>query len=356
MNKIRVRLILLAPVAYILTLWAQANPLKVELLYSRDRYLRFAGLLSRATGVLPFSLGELITVATVVVTIWTLARAVKKAFRGSPGSRVAPLAGWLSGFIAAACGVWLLFFCVWGANYYRMPLAGSIGLEVRERSLEDLARLCRTLIGRANVARAIAGEDSQTVVDILGRAALGYDVISGQGLPVGGQFGRPKAVFLSRAMTWAGISGVYFPYTCEANVDAEQMIFMIPSTALHEMAHQRGFAREDEANYLAYRAGIAHPDADFQYSGLLLAAIHAMNALYDNDRALYRQLYALYSDGVKRDLKAQTDFWRQYEGPVERASTRINDTYLKSQGQKAGVASYGRMVDLLLAELVPAPE
>jgi hypothetical protein len=57
-----------------------------------------------------------------------------------------------------------------------------------------------------------------------------------------------------------------------------------------------------------------------------------------------------YSEGVRHDLTELNEFWEQYEGPVERTSNRINNTYLKANNQKDGVHSYGRMVDLLIAE------
>jgi hypothetical protein len=44
------------------------------------------------------------------------------------------------------------------------------------------------------------------------------------------------------------------------------------------------------------------------------------------------------------------EFWKKYEGPIEDISSAINDAYLKANRQKDGIYSYGRMVDLLIAE------
>ena len=59
------------------------------------------------------------------------------------------------------------------------------------------------------------------------------------------------------------------------------------------------------------------------------------------------------SDGVRRDLNDQRDYWKQYEGKVEETFTQMNQTYLKLNGVNDGVQSYGRVVDLLLAYYEP---
>lgn len=151
-------------------------------------------------------------------------------------------------------------------------------------------------------------------------------------------------------MSYTGITGIYIPYTGEANVNINSTDFMLPSTVAHEMAHQRGFAREDEANYIAYLTCSMHPDRDFQYSGVMLALIYSMNALAENDIEAYKVLRSKYSEGVKNDLRYDAEFWAKYEGKTQEISNNVNNTYLKSNGQKDGVQSYGRMVDLLIAE------
>jgi hypothetical protein len=161
---------------------------------------------------------------------------------------------------------------------------------------------------------------------------------------------RPKPLLTSAALSWLGITGIYSPFTGEPNVNMTLPDSELPFAASHEVAHQRGFAREDEANYLGYVACRLHPDADFRYSGRLAASVYAMNALALRDRAAWKRLEAGRSAGVGRDLAALVAWAERYRGPVERLSARLNDAYLRSQGQPEGVESYGRVVDLLLAE------
>jgi hypothetical protein len=256
----------------------------------------------------------------------------------------------------------LVYFCfllLWGFNYYRSPFSTISGLDVRPSSVKELQELCSNLLSRANSLRTQVHENNAGVMKlssgrqyVLDAASKGYFNAAAVYPELGGKYGRPKGVLplMSTAMSYAGISGVYFPYTGEANVNTLITDSEFPFTACHEMAHQHGFSREDEANYIAYFVCTKHPDVDFQYSGVLMALIESTNALYSQDKNAFKTLRGQYSEGVLRDLKAINSFWQQYEGPINDVSTKINDAYLKANNQNEGVKSYGRMVDLLLAE------
>ena len=62
-----------------------------------------------------------------------------------------------------------------------------------------------------------------------------------------------------------------------------------------------------------------------------------------------KQVQALYSENLRRDLEYYSRFWDKYEGRTSEVAEKVNDTYLKSNRQVDGIKSYGRMVDLLLA-------
>jgi hypothetical protein len=151
-------------------------------------------------------------------------------------------------------------------------------------------------------------------------------------------------------MSQTEITGIFFPFTMEANVNVDVPDYSIPVTMLHELAHLRGFMREDEANFIAYLAGIKSDNVELNYSGTMLALIIAGNALYDQSPELYFEIRKGYSDGVINDIRANSMYWQQYEDTVvSTISNKINDTYLKVNAQADGVKSYGRMLDLLLA-------
>ena len=154
---------------------------------------------------------------------------------------------------------------------------------------------------------------------------------------------------ISKVLSYTGITGIYFPFTAEANYNNDFPMSLVGSTICHELAHRQGFAREDEANFISYLVCVNSDNDYLNYSGLLLATTHSMNKLNENDPQSFYELAATYSSEVAADLTAERIYWHARTGDVEEAFTRINDTYLKSHDLADGVESYGRMVDLLLA-------
>ncbi|MGE5632847.1 MAG: DUF3810 domain-containing protein, partial [Caulobacteraceae bacterium] len=330
----KLAVVLLIPIGIILVHFSSTQPALVEALYSEKLYRVIGQPISLITGIFPFSLAELIVFfVPAAIVIYTLTTAIKFFFhaRGS----ISKLLNYILNLLMFVSIAFFLFISIWGLNYYRLPFASIAGLDVRPSSVVELEEVCEVLISNANALRSKVSQDSDGVMDIkenkrqiLKRCIKGYERASLIYPQLGGKYGTPKPVYFSRLMSYTGISGIYFPFTAEANVNVDVPDSMIPCTASHEMAHQRGFAREDEANYIAYLTCVAHPDADFQYSGTLLALINAMNALYNGDSREYFKLSEGYSDGIVRDLKAIDAYWKQYEGPVEKTSDRINNAYL----------------------------
>lgn len=347
---------LLIPLGAVLAHISSKKPALVERFYSEGIYQPIGSILSRVTGIFPFSVAELIVIlipaAFIVYTVMVLAKTVSRH-----GTNTMPLIKYATNILMIVSIAFFGFVSLWGLNYYRMPFAEIAGLEVQPASVKELESLCLSLIERANTLRSEIDVDAEGNMnipgsrrDILNSCYKGYEALAQSYPELAGSYGNPKPIALSRLMNYTGICGIYFPFTGEANVNVSIPEFSLPSTASHEMAHQRGFSREDEANYISYLACTAHPEANFKYSGVLLALTNSMNALYQNDRSSFLKLSQNYSEGVRHDLAELNKFWAQYEGPVERTSERINNTYLKANNQKDGVRSYGRMVDLLIAE------
>ncbi len=349
-NKIRLIIILLFPITLILNFITKKYPEYIEKFYATKTDKIVREFLSRITGVLPFSVGDFLVLALVIILAVMLFILIIETIKGRFLNSFLNVAVFLS-------ALYILFMLLWGLNYNRHPFAEIAGLKVENSSKQELYALCSQLIERANNLRNFVTEDSEGVMTIEGgyksvfnRAYQGYDKASKLYPELGGSYGKPKPILLSEVLCYTGITGIYMPYTGEANVNIKIKDFMLPCTTAHEMAHQRGFAREDEANFIGYLTCSMHPDKDFQYSGVMLAVIYSMDALYSSDPEAYEILSQKYSPGVKRDLRNDSDFWAKYRGKVEKISNNVNDKFLKSNGQEDGVESYGRMVDLLIAE------
>jgi len=360
MIKKWIRAIVLYALAFSGLLWANLAarfPQRVEILYSSSLYRWVIPLYSRITGVFPFSVAELVVVSLVVFALYLGVRGAVKLIR----TRRLPAFS-LSRFgrlVLVLAGLYTAFILMWGLNYHRLSFAELTGKTIQPGTTQELHDLTLDLIGRANELRSLVQEDQQGVMrlqgsvrDMFRRAHLGYIEAAKLYPQLGGRYGRPKGIVNTWYMNRTGIGGIYIPFTAEANVNVAMPHIVLPFTTTHEMAHQRGFAREDEANYIAYLTCVLHPDPDFQYSGVLFALINTLRSLRSQDAELHSQVMKELSEGVKRDLDNWNEYWIKYQGGLlQRISDRVNDAYLRSNRQTDGIQSYGRMADLLLAEM-----
>ena len=159
-----------------------------------------------------------------------------------------------------------------------------------------------------------------------------------------------KPVVASEVLSYAHILGIYTYYTGESNVNVNFPDYTLPYTCAHEMSHQRGFSREDEANFMAYLVCIASEDAYIQYSGYYNMYEYVMNALYSADKEAYSKVYYSTAREIRWESAAYGEFYEKYrENKVADVSNTVNNGYLQSQGQTQGVMRYGLVVDLMAA-------
>jgi len=350
-------LVALIPAGVALQVVASWAPGVVERVYSSGLYPWLSRAMTTLTGWFAFSLAEMALIAIGIWIVIVLGVTVFQLLVRHRSIRNVLLNGVVK-TLAAAGAIYFAALVLWGLNNHRPTFADSSGLDASPASVAELRAVCETLIDEANDLRAQVDVDAKGAMRVRGsrehvleRAARGFDGLDRDYPGIEPRLvGRPKEVRGSEAMSYLSISGIYAPFTGEPNVNMAIPDTSLPSSASHEMAHQIGFAREDEANFISYLACRNHPDTDFRYSGVFLALGYALGTLAREDPAAFEKLYASVGDGVKLDWKTASEFWARYDTLIGEASSRVNDAYLKSQGQAAGVKSYGRMVDLLIAE------
>ena len=352
----RCLLLLLAPLAFAVTKIMADFPEAVEHFYSRKVHYFLREVSGRLTGYLPFSLAEFVLVFGSMGLILYISHIIFLiAKRKVNWRRQVSLSSVNLFCFLAVIYAWFVFTC--GLNYHRQTFAEYIGLDVQPTSVEELSAMCEKLVLDMNDVRSQLQENSEGIClstfdssyKMAEHAAASYTNIADEYALLGGYTPIPKLVLLSRVMSSVNITGFYFPYTMECNVNVDIPSFEIPATMMHEISHFKGFMREQEANFIAYLTCLQSGDDFFRYSGIRLAAIHATNALYSADKAEYKRVMQLMTDAVRRDMRANSDYWRRFETPVAEVATAMNDTYLRVNNQESGVKSYGEMVDLLLA-------
>jgi hypothetical protein len=347
--------LLLLPLAIGLQWLGGHLPDIVEALYARAVFPTLVAALASLSSRVPFSMFEVCLVCACAALAWGLLSTGRALLRGS-GRRLQILARiGVLGLLVAGVG-YAVFLLVWGLNYQRVTFGRSAGLLVRPSDRTELVALSADLIEATNRLREGLSEDEHGAMRLadgsrvaLTRTALGVSALRNRYAWLPTFNVCPKPAWTSPLLARLGIGGFYFPLTAEAHVNVEVPDSDIPFSASHEIAHELGFAREDEANYLGYLMCRLHPDADFRYSGVFIASRHAQRALASVDRIEARALESRRSQAVRRDLVALSAWSARHSGPAMRAANHVNDAYLRTQGQD-GVRSYGRMVDLLLAE------
>ncbi|HEY5562401.1 MAG TPA: DUF3810 domain-containing protein [Clostridiaceae bacterium] len=341
-------IIVLGLFIFIINIILRYYPGFVDKYYSRGINKIAREALTSVTNMIPFSLGEVLVLILVALLLILIIKFVihirKKCVNG-----LLNLGVYLS-------IIYILFMVLWGFNYDRLTLDKILNLQLRKYDEKELYKLCDSLASRANELRKLVDEDKNGVMTIKGgyksirdRASLGYIAAAKKYPFLGGINVYPKPVLLSEALSYGGITGIYIPFTGEANINIKDADFMLPSTCEHEIAHEKGFAREEEANYIAYITSMASEDVNFQYSGTMMALIYSSNALYDANKVDYRALIKNYSLGVKKDLQFESKLWSKYNGKVQKLQERINNAYLKSNGEEKGIQSYDSMVEYLIS-------
>ena len=324
-----------------------------ERVFSQGIFRLISVPLGGLIAVLPFSLTEALAVcalpAVIVAAALWIRRMVKSEHRGRTAVRAGKAVGWL------LSGALLLYMLLHGLNFYRLPVSRLMELDTSIQSPEFLQQVCIELAQNASAARKQLVEDDDGCVKLsrslsatLRQADNGYRKLEKEWSFLWGGVWRAKPVQLSHWWSYTGITGMYFPLLAEANVNIDVPDSSIPATASHELAHTRGFAREDECNFFAYLASIHNDSADFRYSGYLLAYIYCSDALHGYDSDRWGEVRAHCSEGMLRDLEERDRYWKQFEGEVQQVSTTINNSFIQAQGDEDGVFSYGRVVQLIV--------
>ena len=313
---------------------------------------QFAGRLCYLTDVSIMEVLDVLAVLAVLgYVVWTIRAVTRTAGRREKARRAY---GGLLGMACAGLSVWVSFCLLWGVCYWADGVQDKSGIYAEPVAQEDLRAVTEYFAEQAartagSVARDAAGRFAVPREEILSGSVRAYDGIT-ETFPFLA-FDDPgvKAMRFSRIMSALDFTGVYCAYTGESNVNVDSPACLLPSTIAHELGHQRGFASEQECNFLAVLASTSSGLPAYEYSGWLLGYIYLGNALYSVDPDGYRAIRDSLPDSVRQDLTENNTDWAQFrDSPAQRASNKIYDGILKGYGDERGIQSYGTVVDLLV--------
>lgn len=321
-----------------------------------DWWSRYPGaavrsVLAQLTNRLPCSLAEALVLFLPVILFFLIRTAIKKYSDCWHNTLV-----YLGMLLSVASLLFTLMVWGFGTGYYGQTLDKKLGLERRDVSVEELKYTAEQLVEEVNrTAEQVTFRNENfsvmpySINEMNDKLLEAYDKVSDKYDFVQRLNSRVKPVVNSELWSYTHITGVYSYFTGEANINVNFPDYTIVFTAAHEFAHQRGIAREDEANFMAFLVCTASDDPYIQYCGYLNMYEYVRNSLYSASADMYKDVNDRLSLNVKYELYSYSKFFDKYrKNVVANVSEVVNDTYLKIQGTP-GTKSYGMVTDLAVA-------
>ncbi len=325
-------------------------PEVVEKYYSTGIYPLISRILRLLFGWIPFSVGDILYAGAFIYLIFCLVRFFIRAFRRTLHRKFLLLS--LKMTAAIILWIYISFNVLWGLNYDRMPLAKQMQLDEKEYSREDLQNLVALLVNRMNGIDSLArsARKNLNTNDSLFLFAAEAFRYYGREKKIF-QYPNPsvKSSFYSYLANYMGFSGYYNPFSGEAQVNTTIPRFVQPFTTCHEIGHQMGYAKEEEANFCGFLTTKSSPNPAFRYSVYVDLYLYAASALYVLDSTAFIPYRAALKPAVRQDLRDLKAFYDKYQNPLEPLIHLIYGRYLKANRQPQGINSYDEVVGLAIA-------
>lgn len=331
----------------------------------------------RLTGMLSFSIGEILLYGAVVyITMSPLMYILRLIFKMCQKKA---LKRFTSINTRVLCFLLTVIVLVQVNNcfvmYHTDRIFEDCALDAYEPTRDDLISLQRSLASMANgmyenferdeLGQIInAGDQQKKATDAIKKVAdISTQRVEEHGPNeafyrrlerLKGYVSTPKPLKTSKFFSQQGILGYYFPFSLEANYNQMMYIVNYPSTFCHELSHLKGFIREDEANFISYVVCMNSEDEFMRYSAILnlLSYIYAE---MDSDPGLKKEFGGVYPRVAKDMAFLTEEAWEKIEESaiistetVNKASNQFLEANLTLNGVEEGLVSYNGVVELAL--------
>jgi hypothetical protein len=325
-------------------------PEAVETYYSNGVYPVISRTQRILLGWLPLSIGDLLYATAIIYLIVKLVKIIRIAIRKQADKKF-----WIRGFRKLAfllCSIFAVFYLFWGLNYSRLGIEHSLHLKVENYSKDDLLAVVDQLVYRLNELDSTARLNRSSLHkkrDLFGEAYNSYERAKTKHPALTYRSRSVKPSLYSYLGNYLGFTGYYNPFTGEAQVNTTVPVFLQPFTTCHEIGHQLGYAKENEANFAGYLSASASSDPAFRYSVYFDMYLYSRRYLYNIDSNLLKQYDLRIAAGVKQDYKELRRFWKKHENPVEVFVDILYGQYLKANQQPSGKLTYSEVIAWLIA-------
>lgn len=305
--------------------------------------------MTSASNILPFSVAEILILLLPLIFAFIVFLSVRASVSKEKSARLIII------LLSVLALIYFLFVFSCAAGYQKSGIDESFSLEMEEVSVEDLGATAYWLSSEAEALcdeALFTDEGSEmpfTFAEMNEKLNASFTAVNKEYDMFLNYQTKAKPVILSGAMSYTHTLGIYTFFTGEANINMSYPDYTTVFTAAHEMSHQRGIARENEANFLAFIVCINADDDYIRYAGYVNMLEYVLNAIATSDYDLYFDIMMSLSKPIRKELSAYSEVYRKYDDtPVGEISQTLNDTYLKIQGTE-GRVSYGMVVDLAVS-------
>ena len=327
------------------------NEAWVETYYTYGFYPFFSKLLRILFGWIPFSIGDLGYIGAfifLVVKAWKLIRLLAKR-------KVQEYLSWIlfGKYLKLVLWIYIVFNVFWGLNYNRLGIAHQLGLQVQPYNAADIYALSSALQQQLNFYAAQVDSVKRLSLDhnktLFKESVEAYGKLSPQYPFLRYEQPSIKPSLFSHIGQFFGFTGYYNPFTGEAQLKTSVPTFVKPFIVCHEMGHQLGYAKENEANMVAFLSGRVSNHTEFRYSAYWDVYTYAIRELRRYDTTGFKELRKTVHPQFKKDYQAYLDYLYENRNIVEPLMSEFYDSYLKMNNQPKGKATYNEVVAWLIA-------
>lgn len=307
--------------------------------YANSIYPVIGSLLANASSWIPFSIGEVFVMLSILwIILYPLYALVmpKKKFLKAMGNVVEYLL-WLF--------VW--FYWAWGLNYgqpnyYQRTSTHHVAFD--EEVFSDFAQ--RYVEALNNNYTVVETKDVEKVkTNVMSAYKLqGFNRIRVVNPQV-------KTMLYTPLASMVGVTGSMAPFFCEFTLNGDVLPHSFAATYAHEYAHLQGITSEGEANFYAFLATTQSTDKGIRFSGYYSILRHVFN----NARMLmgaedYQKLYDSLRPEIKSLIESDRAYWQErYNDIIGEVQEYVYNLYLKYNRVKGGTKNYSEVVGLIIA-------
>ena len=335
----------------------ESNATWVERYYYGGVYPKISIVQRWLTGWLPFSLGDVLYILLGFYIFASICFFVRRFIKEKPKWTIAK--EYLVKAFNFLAIIFIVFKLFWGLNYSREGIAYQLKLNETVYCKEDVVELIEDLIFEANRCRRQISDTTLTEMNIdsiVAQTKKAYHQISKKYDFLSIDKFSIKPSLFSPTGNYLGYTGYYNPFSGEAQVRNDIPKILLPFIACHEVAHQLGYASEDEANFIAFLVIHQSNNVYFKYSMCLEILDYALNDLFveyyedfDTINGFKKrlQLEDCFEQLVKKDRKTIKLFFAKNKKNMSNISSVFYDKYLKANYQKLGIGSYNSVINLI---------